>query len=432
MAAGDPAGAVETSRRAVARTPHLEGQDEQLFGIPAAAVAQLRAGDLAGAERTTALASEGPGGVIAHTVLALAHMDSGFPLEARQAAGEALRIVDGLDGSAARDELAVYAVWAQAATGDIAGALKNANTIDPEKNRDSLLALIAAEQIEMGDIAGARATVGSIAETGNQQDSDTWFSSQFFRGVAVDSLAVFDSLLFESRMPLKAIMMNRIATAQARAGDAAGARRSFLAAIQFAEKAQDAEDRVRSVSNIALARARTGDIAGAMESLGYADRLAARPTGDDSADSVDIGIIAKAIRAAIAGSGAPGKLIQGVESPGRQRELLVIAGMAKVQLGKIRQATDYLEAASDDIAQNDDLSLAAAAFASLAAKRLEQGDRAGAAAAAQRSLGIAESISATSEDRVIGMFFAAVALGRTGDFDMALQTAGRIEVPSPQ
>lgn len=431
MAAGDPGGALETSRRAWALTPHLKSKNEQLFGIPAAAVAHLRAGDMAGADRTIAIAKTGPGTVIAHTTMALALMDSGFPVEAKRAAGEALKIARSLNDDDASDQLEIYAVWAQAMTGDIAGALRNAGGIHRRENRDSLLALIAAVQVDAGDIAGALATVGPVAENGVPSDSDAWLSSQFFRGIAIDSLIAFDSLLFESRMPLKAILMNRIAVAQARTGNDAGARQSFLAAIQFAERAPAAEDRVRSVSNIALAKARAGDIAGAMESLGYADKLAARSSGENPADTGGTRTYAKAIRAAIAGGDAPGKLIQDVESPISQRELLVTAAMANVQLGKTRQAVAYLEAASNDIAQDDDLSMAGAGFANLAAKLMAQGDRAGAMAAAQRSLSIAERTPEFSEDRVIGMFFAAVALGHVGEFDLALEIVARIKVPSP-
>ena len=431
MAAGDPGGALETSRRAWALTPHLKSKNEQLFGIPAAAVAHLRAGDMAGADRTIAIAKTGPGTVIAHTTMALALMDSGFPVEAKRAAGEALKIARSLNDDDASDQLEIYAVWAQAMTGDIAGALRNAGGIHRRENRDSLLALIAAVQVDAGDVAGALATVGPVAENGVPSDSDAWLSSQFFRGIAIDSLIAFDSLLFESRMPLKAILMNRIAVAQARTGNDAGARQSFLAAIQFAERAPAAEDRVRSVSNIALARARAGDIAGAMESLGYADKLAARSSGENPADTGGTRTYAKAIRAAIAGGDAPGKLIQDVESPISQRELLVTAAMANVQLGKTRQAVAYLEAASNDIAQDDDLSMAGAGFANLAAKLMAQGDRAGAMAAAQRSLSIAERTPEFSEDRVIGMFFAAVALGHVGEFDLALEIVARIKVPSP-
>jgi tetratricopeptide (TPR) repeat protein len=436
MAAGDPAGARATAQRAVAAIVATETGDERVFGIPAAAIAQVRAGDLDGAQNTIESTDKDQNRVFAYAALAMALKDSGYPEQARESASRALEAAASIENERDKDEMMVYAAWAQAATGDPAGALRNAEGLHRQKNRVGFLTLIAEAQLEGGDIAGALATVESIGEAVEKWDNDAWIFSRIVRGIAVDPFAVFESLVLESEMPLQAIIMTRIAMAQARAGDSDGARRSFLAAMQFAGTVRGARNQIRGVSNIALARATAGDLSGAIESLNYAEQLAVGQTPEDGEGRVGEGIgYALTMRSAISGNGSPDDVLGIPGGAGQETaELLVAAAMAKTQLGRTKAAAEYLEAAVDSRSSDGDLSMVAAAYGSLAGARFRQGDRAGGRAAAKRTLEIADIIASSSEDRLIGLFFASVALARTGDVVLALETADRIEdtTPKPQ
>lgn len=440
MAAGDPVGARDTAQRAVAAIEKMEDKDERIFGIPAAAVAQIRAGDLDGAHETIDLADSDEGRVVAYTALALALMDSGYAEAAKKAAAQAVEAAQRLEPGRKRDEMLVNAAWAQAVTGDVSGARERADGFTSEKQRDGLLGLIARTQLDVGDIAGARTTAHAISIRDGQSDNDAWIFSMVFGGIAGDSLTVLEAMLFESKMPLKAVVTTRIGAAQFRSGDPDGARQSFLAAMQYAAMAGSARDRIRGVSNIALARAAAGDLSGAGESLNYAEQLAAGQTPEDGEGRVGEGLdYVLTMRSAISRSGSPDDVLGIPGGAGHEiTELLVAAAMAKKQLGQTKAAAGYLEAAVDSRPSDGDLSMVASAYGSLAGAQFRQGDRAGGRAAAKRTLEIAESVAASSEDRAIALFFAAVALARTGDVVLALETADGIEgpnskpVPEPQ
>lgn len=430
---GDRAGARETADRAVATIENMQGEDELLFGIPAAAIAQVRAGDLEGASKTAALAGADEGRVLAYTALALALMDTGHKTEAKDAALQALDAARRKENESKKQEGLVHAAWAQALTGDIAGARQQAESFDREKHRSGLLGLIAGVQLDAGDIAGARATANSITVEEGGSDNDIWLSGIVVTAIAVDSFTLLDSILFENRMPLKAVVTARIAVAQFRAGDTVGARKSFLEATQYAGMANRVKNQIRGVSNVALARARAGDLSGAIESLNYAQQLGDGYTGDDPGGigrSLDYVLT---MRSAISGRGSPDDLLRNLGGASQESaEALVAAALASIQLGRLQRAADYLEAAVDSLPRNSDLSMITAASGVLADKLFRQGDRGGGQAAAKRTLEIAETIPTESEDRVIGLFFASVALARTGDIDLALEAADRIEEPAPK
>ncbi len=432
MAAGDPAGARDTAQRAVAAIEKMEDKRERIFGIPAAAIAQVRAGDLDGAHETADLADSDDGRVVAYTALALALVDSGHAEAAKAAAAQAVEAAQRLEPGRKGDEMLVNAAWAQAFTGDVSGARERADGFTSEEHRNGLLGLITMTQLDAGDIAGARTTAHAISIRDGQSENDAWIFSAVFSGIAGDSLTVLDAILFESKMPLKAVVTMRIGAAQFRSGDPDGARQSFLAAMQYAGMANGAWDASRSVSNVALARAAAGDLSGAVESLNYAEQLAAGQTPEDGEGRVGEGLdYVLTMRLAISRSGSPDDVL-GIPGGAGQKttELLVAAAMAKTQLGQAKAAAGYLEAAVDSRPSDGDLSMVAAAYGSLAGAQLRRGDRAGGRAAAKRTLEIAESVAASSEDRVIALFFAAVALARAGDVVLALETADGIEGPN--
>jgi len=427
MAARDPAGARDTAQRAVAAIADTETEDERLFGIPTAAIAQLRAGDMDGAQNTIESVDKDQNRVFAYAALAVALKDSGFPAQVRGAASRALEAATSAESAYDRDEIMVYAAWAQAVTGDPRGALRHAEGLNRQRNRVGLLALIAEAQLEAGDIAGALATVESIGEGVEHSDNDGWVFSRIVRGIAVDPIAVFDNLLLESRTPLQAVAMTRIAMAQARAVDGSSAGQSFLTAVQFAEMASSPSSRILSIGTIALARARSGDISGAIESLDHAGRLADQAEEEDDLDEARIFL--QIVRNAIDGRTMISELMEQSAEISSWSESLVIGAIVHNKLGNPRQAGEYLAAAAEHLSGDDKLSILAAAYASLAGLRTDRGDRAGARAAARQSLAIAERVSEGSEDRVIGLFFASVALARSGDIPRALEAAERMQKP---
>jgi tetratricopeptide (TPR) repeat protein len=431
MAAGDPDGARETAQLAVATTENMEDQNERAFGIPAVAVAQIRAGDLDGAQLTADLADDDEGRVAAYTALTLALMESGHTEAAKETATQALEAAQRLEPGRKRDDMLVNAAWAQAITGDVADARALVGGFTREKHRNGLLGLIAMTQLNTGDIAGATATAHNISIQGGQSDSDAWIFSLVFNGIARDSLSVLESMMFESKIPLKAVVAMRIGAAQFRSGDSDAARQSFLAAMQYAGTASWVRDRIRGVSNIALARAGVGDLSGAVESISYAEQLATAPVPEDGdgASGEDLDYV-RTMRKVIGGNGSPDDLSGTIDGADPDSiELLVAAAMAGKQLGRAKAAAVYLEAAVDSLPSAGDLSMVAAAYGVLADTLYRQSDRAAGRAAAKRTLEIADSISVESEDRAIGLFFAAVALAGTGDTTLALETAEGIQKP---
>ncbi len=429
MAAGDRDGARETAQLAVAVIDSMEDQNERAFGIPAVAVAQVRVGDLDGAQLTADLADDDEGRVVAYTAFTLALMDSGHTETAKEAATQALEAAQRLEPGRKRNDMLVNAGWAQAVTGDVLGARALVDDLNHEKHRSGLLALIALTQLNAGNIADAAATAHAISIHDAQTDNDALVISLVFNGIARDSLSVFEPLIFESRMPLKALVVMRLGTAQFRSGDPDAARQSFIAATQYAGAPQP--DRIRGVSNIALQRATVGDLTGAVESLSYAEQLAtaSMPNDGDGADGEDLDYV-RTMRAAIRGEGSPDDLPGTLDGAGPESvEFLVAAAMARKRLGQSKAAGEYLEAAVDSRPSAGDLSMVAAAYGVLADTRYQQGDRAAGRAAAKRALEIADGIAVESEDRAIGLFFAAVALARTGDIPLALETTGRIQKP---
>ena len=427
MAAGDPAGARETAQHAVAAITATDAENERVFGIPAAAVAQVRAGDPEGAARAVELADKDQTRVLGYAALALALKESGYLPRARAAATQALEITLGSENDDDRDGMMVYAAWAQGATGDIRSALANAEGIGRLQKRDGLLALIAEAQLEAGDIAGARATAGIIGESVEKIDDEAWLLSRIVRGMAVDPLAAFGDIMFHSEMPAKSIILTRIAIAQAQAGNSGGARQSFVAAIDAAGGVGSSRAQIRSIGTIALGRARTGDVTGAIGMLDDAERqIANEEVSEETEPAVTAPILLQVVRNVIEGRTVVGDLSE--RAPDADNEDFVLGAMAHIRLGNASQAADDLAAAAARMSGND-LSLVAAAYASLADLRMSRHDSTGARAAAGQSLAIADRIAETIEDKVIGLFFAAVALARAGDIPLALEAAGRMQKP---
>ncbi len=428
MAGGDAAGARSTAQRAVEAVAAVDTEEERVFGIPAAAIAQVRAGDLDGADATVELADKEQARVLAYAALAVALKDSGYPARARAAATRAVEIALGSADAHDREEMIVYAAWTQAAVGETRAALANADTLGRQSKRYGLLALVAETQLEAGDIAGARATVEAIGDGTEKVDDEAWLFSRIILGMAVDSIAAFEDIMLHSAMPVKSILLTRIAIAQARAGNAGGARQSFTAALDAAGGAGSTRAQVRSLGAVALGRAQTDDVAGAVQMLDDAElRIAAETAGEEEEDDRDVPVFLQVVRSAIEGRAVAGDLAQ--RTSDADNEDFVLGAMAHIQLGNARQAEEDLTAAAAAISGND-LSLVAAAYASLAEMRLSRRDRAGARRAAGRSLAIADRIAETTEDKVIGLYFAAVALARSGNVVLALETAARMQKPA--
>ncbi len=427
MASGDPAGARDTAARAVAAIADADTADERVFGIPAAAIAQLRAGDIDGAESIIERIDKDDGLAFGYVALAIALMDSGHPTRARQAASRALETAAGSEDENSRDEMTVYAAWAQAVTGDPAGARRRAAGVSGREERDGLLALIAEAQLEAGDTAGARATADTIGDDAARTDNEAWLFGRIVRGLAIDPIAAFDDVVFHGEVPMKSILLTRIAVAQARTGNRDGARQSFAAALDVVGEIDAFSDRLRAVRSIALNRARIGDVAGAIEMLDDAERevaeLATGPVGPGAEALIYLQVARSAIR------GQPVVAELAAHPSEADDEDLVLAAMVHVQLGNARQAEGDLAVAAMHISGNE-LSLLTAAYASLAELQRARGNRAGAGAAARHALANADRFPEPSDDQAVGQFFAAVALARSGDITRALETAARMRKPS--
>lgn len=429
IAAGDPAGARDAARLAIEAAEAAEDGDERMLAELAAAVAQLRVGHRADAKRRADALPDEADRVVVLSGLAMALANAGFDGEARLAAAEATDLAAGLE----RDEADEYwAIMARSAAGDFYSLPGQVAAIGDDRIRNSLLILIAEDQAADGDFAGALATAALIDGGRETVESDIYMTGRILQAAAGDSLAVARDLLFDPRVPARIVALNRIAVLQARQGDTRGAATVLALALEHAGSAYADAIRAQALIASAVAQAVTGDRAGALETLRRAEALLDDQIGERQGDASRAVTFALAVRDAIEGGRVAENSIGRPGFAGDPNELLVVKALSLVRLGQTGAARETLDFTTRNALRDSDRSITAATYAILAAKQAELGDIAGAGNSAQRALLVAEDLSDPSQDRVIAMFFATLALTRAGILDLAQETAARIELKEPE
>ncbi len=181
------------------------GRQDQYFkdkGFSIIAIAQTKAGDIAGAIQTTEKIEAVSTHSLALRRMAVAQAEADNIAGAMQAV-EKNHIGDQQHGSALNKISAI-----QAEVGDIARAIQSASRIRDANTRSSLLSKIAVAQAQGGDKLGANTTfTNAIRTAGEIHDTRQYISA-----------------------------LTKIAVAQSQGGDKAGAKASFAKAIKLVEE----------------------------------------------------------------------------------------------------------------------------------------------------------------------------------------------------
>lgn len=431
IAGGDPAGARDAARLANEAAETAGKGEARIFAELAAAVAQVRAGNPADARRRADALPDEADRVFVLTGLTMALANAGFPGEAGMAAAEATDLAVGLEPDGA-DQYGAMAILARSSTGDLAGLQAQAMGIGDDDIRNGLLVLIVEVQAAAGDFTGALATAALVDGGPETAENDMYLIGRLLQALSGDSLAVARDLLFDGRVPARIAALNRIAVLQAQQGDLPGAGQVFNLALEQAEESESNDVRADILTAIASNQAVAGDVAGALETLRRAEAVLDGQTGEGQEEAGSAVTLTLAMRDALEG-GKVAEIMTGQPNfTGDPNQLLVMKALALVRLGRTGAARETLDFTTRNALPDVEKPITAAAYAILAAKQAELGHIAGARASAKHALSIAEGLPATSEDWRIAMFFAAVALARAGELDLAEETAARIEVKWPE
>ncbi len=218
-------------------------------------------------------------------------------------------------------------------------------------------------------------------------------------------------------LPLRVDVLCDIASAQAEAGDKAGARATVSKALQTAQKIDDAHLHTAALSNIAAMQAEAEDIAGALQTAGKIDDAYNRPRALSTiaAAQAEAGDIAGALQTA-------GKIDDAYNRPWA---LSTIAA-AQAETGDKAGARATLAEALQTARKIGKAYNRAWALSTIAAAQAETGDKAGARVTLAEALQTAGKIGkAYNRPRALSTIAAAQA--EAGDIAGALQTAGKID-----
>jgi tetratricopeptide (TPR) repeat protein len=187
----------------------------------------------------------------------------------------------------------VVVLWAKA--GDIAAALKTADSLDDEFEKSYALSATASAQAEAGDISGAQKTADLVAR------------------------------------PLhKAGAQVAIGKAQIRARDIAGAQNTFVAALKSADRSEDSNVITGTQTDIAVAQSEIGDIAGAQKNASLIRR-------DNFKQGAQIAIAKAQIKAGDI-AGAQSTLASAQETVDRLEEGDLGKRLAKLDIAEVKAA----------------------------------------------------------------------------------------------
>lgn len=402
--AGDSAGALDAASDIADATWSLEDAELRSMLLVGAAAAQIRAGDMAAAERTTAmLRTAAEDASYAERVLVF-----GSVALLQALAGDSMAAIDTVDvilDPSQRAATLVVLAAARAAAGDAAGAgefmtlaLQAVDTVDDSGRWDGLLIMAARVQLMMGDAPGARDTLDRVE----------------------DSLGTCETI--------PAGMMGRIA-----AGDIAGAGWDYLDWRPYCDYQGDTSGVV-----VAVLQARAGDAWTARETAGSARQAAVKVTDardhdrllawaaeiEDDTDDKDI---SQAEATEIAGPDSDLALdpayAQILENPYERARALSAMARTLAAEGRIAEAAAMVGPALEASQGLWDTTLRTLALAAVAEAQAATGDPGGAGQSLALALTAAESVTAPYY-RAAALLTIAEAQAAMGDRTAARHTAG--------
>jgi len=163
------------------------------------------------------------------------------------------------DGSSRADEVLGAVAEAQAAAGDVAGALLTVDwaILDGSWRFQSLRA-VAEVQAAAGDVVGALETVSAIEDVDRR--SLALGAVAEVQTAAGDVAGALETVSAIEDVDRRSLALRAVAEVQAAAGDVAGALETVLAV-------EDVDRRSRALGAVAEVRAAAGDVAGALETV---------------------------------------------------------------------------------------------------------------------------------------------------------------------
>jgi hypothetical protein len=214
-------------------------RDAALVGV---ANAQAKSGDVAAALATVSEIADAS--LRADSLVVIA----GAQVRAGDAAGAA-RLANGIDDAAVRAAVLVGVAQAQAAVGDSAGARETAaRAYDSAQasRKPRVIGAVAAELVRVGDLDTSRAAARLMIEEATAKKDRKGFGGWVLSLFSPDAGAWLKAL-------------SEFATAQAAAGDAAGARETFRVASEILDELESDSTRRSAWTALAAARARSGE-----------------------------------------------------------------------------------------------------------------------------------------------------------------------------
>ena len=268
--AGDVAGAQETTTQALKLVRRIRNEGRRAWVLGRIAEGQAQAADLSGARNTTKHA------------LALAQVMSNEKLwagifvvmvKARIEAGDleqAVEIASTIDDQDMRDGALAEIARKQAETGDVAQALQIARTIDSEDVRDGVLAEIAKAQAQAGAVAQAFALAQTITQKEQKIRGLSAVAEELARLANTTDLGELAQPLAakEQQVGRVAILATGLVAAWSTYG--CTVEQALALVLNGLESSSYAMDYVTCLVDIAKLQAQAGDINGARKSFSRA------------------------------------------------------------------------------------------------------------------------------------------------------------------
>ena len=262
----------------------------------------------------------------------------------------------------------------QAQAGHFWGAFHAAMKIEYARSRDKVLADIVSAQAQAGDVKGALANARKIGQHHYPFALADIAVAQAKSGDKIKAKEMFgQALAAAEKFREKSSVLMKIASAQAQAGDAEGARNT-------AEKLKFALYRARVLIKIAAAQAQAGDVDGAKQS--FAEALAAATEMEERGKETLMDIV---IAQAQAGD------VEGALNAARKSGLASVPRvLSKIAVAQVQAGDD--EGALNTAEKIENASSRVFALVKIAVAQLQAGDAEGAKASLVQARAAVEMI----------------------------------------
>ena len=194
----------------------------------------------------------------------------------------ALEVAEAIADEGDRSEALVHVVWAQAVTGDAAGAFATAEATTDDGDRMRALARAALVFLDAGAKADAVQAVtrlaGAVVNNSNPNGSDhlNMAVTAWLQAMTWDAIGALEAAEAIADNEVRAGTLLAVAVAQAETGDLAGAKGTIARALEAVAAMASADDRDKFLTAAAWVQAYVGDIGDGLETAEAVSRLELR------------------------------------------------------------------------------------------------------------------------------------------------------------